>query len=116
MKCGEAVIVKDFWGAYRLRCIAMCEGRFMLISNQTDMLNGYLLAGWQAAMRELVALTVPAKLLEKTCHAESTTGGQYQHVPLTYPLSAKGLAGLFGVPDAEVAALLEDWAVRWHEV
>jgi len=112
VKCGEAVFVKDFYGAIVLRCIAQCEGRFMLVSHTFDQRNGYLLSGWRGVLRELVALTVPAKLIEKTFTVESTATGLYVNIPLTYPLSVKGLAGLFGVPADEVWSELADLAVE----
>lgn len=112
MNCGEAVIVKDNNGAYDCRFIAQCGGRFLLISRTGDYRNGYILPDWQAVLRELVALAVPAKLLEKIMAAESTGSGLYVNVPLTYPLSATLLAGLFGVDPDEVRAQLADLAVE----
>lgn len=116
MKCGEAIDVKDYYGAYAIRFIAMCEGRYLLISHSPDHLNGYMMPGWQRVLRELVALAVPPKLIEKTRTAESSASGQYVSFPIVYPLSAAQLAALLGVPASEVKAELEDLAVRWHEV
>lgn len=111
MNCGEEIRVKDFWGSYAIRFIAQCEGRFLLISNSLEPRNGYMLSDWRFALRELVALTVPAKLLEKTYHAESTASGLYHNLPLTYPLSVKGLAALFAVPADLVREQLADLSV-----
>ena len=111
MKCGEAVFVKDIWGNATLRFIAQCEGRFMQISHSLDQPNGIILADWHGVLRELVAVTVPAKLIEKTRNAESTATGLYVNIPLTYPLSVNGLADLLGVPADEVREQLADLAV-----
>jgi hypothetical protein len=110
-------MVKDFYGAYAVRFIAQCGGRFLQISNGLDNRNGFMAASWREVLRELVALAVPAKLVEKTQMAESLGGaGLYVNFPLTYPLRAKQFADLLGVPADEVKAELEDLAVRWHEV
>ena len=111
MKCGETIHVRDIFGASVLRCIAQCEGRFMLISFARDHLNGYLLPDWHGVLRELVTLAVPAKLTEKTMTAESTATGVYVNIPLTYPLSVKGLADLVGVFPDDVREQLEDLVV-----
>ena len=112
MKCGEAIYVKDINGSFVLRFIAQCEGRFLLISNSfTDYRNGYLLSDWHGVLREMVAQTMPAKLIEKVMTAESTATGLYASIPLTYPLSAQGLANVLGVPVDEVRAQLADLAV-----
>lgn len=117
MKCGQGIIVKDFWGSHAHRFIAQCEGRYLLISSPMDGRNGYLLNDWRAVLRELVALTVPRPLLEKTQTVEAAApdDGLYLNFPLTYPLSVSSLARLFGVPPSEVAAELADLAVS-HEV
>ncbi len=113
MNCGEAIHVKDFNGSYVLRFIAQCEGRFLLIShNASDYRNGYILADWHAVLRELVASTVPAKLIEKILVAEATGRGTYTSMPLTYPLSVKSMAGLLGVPADEVREQLSDLCVE----
>ena len=113
MKCGEAVFVKNVYGANVLRCIAQCEGRFMLISHTWDQRNGYLLSDWRGVLRELVALAVPAKLIEKTKRAEGTTASNsYVGFPLSYPLSVKSLADLLGVTADEIRAQLADLAVE----
>lgn len=117
MNCGQAIMIKDFWGGYRMRFIAQCEGRYLLISNNlTEYRNGYLLADWRGVLREMIALTVPAKMLEKTCTVEATgRDGLYLAFGLTYPLSVASLAGLFGQPADDVRAELADLAVS-HEV
>lgn len=112
MKCGEAVIVKDVHGSYSARFIAQCEGRFLLITHTGDYRNGYMLTDWHGVLRELVARTVPAKMIEHICHAESTGTGTYNYLPLTYPLPVKGLANLLGVPADEVREQLADLAVE----
>lgn len=112
MECGEAIHVKDWFGTYAVRFIAQCHGRFMLISNSADPRNGYLLSDWHGVLRELVGMTVPAALTEKTHHAESTGRGLYVNFPLTYPLSAKSLADLLGADIDEVREQLADLAVQ----
>lgn len=112
MNCGEEIRVKDPFGAYRVRFIAQCHDRFLLISHTYDQNNGYMLSDWHGVLRELVALTVPAKMIEKTMNAESTTGGMYNSIPLTYPLSAKSLAGILGADVDEVRGQLADLAVQ----
>lgn len=104
--------MKDWSGTYVARVIAQCHERFLLISHLGDHRNGYMLANWQAVLRELVALAVPAKLLERTVSAESTATGLYHHIPLTYPLSAQGLADILGVDADEVREQLADLAVQ----
>jgi hypothetical protein len=116
VNCGQAVEVKDFYGAYAVRFVAQCEGRFLTIAYGVPHINGYMLAGWQRVLRELVALAVPPKLTEKTMLAESMASGRYVSFPIVYPLSAAQFSDLLGVPADEVKAELEDLAVRWHEV
>lgn len=84
----------------------------MLISNSLEPRNGYLLNDWHGVLRELVALTVPAALIEKTRTAESTATGLYVNFPLTYPLSVGSLASLLDAPTDEVRAQLADLAVE----
>lgn len=112
MNCGEEIQVKNIWGSVTLRFIAQCGGRFMQISDRGDIPNGYLLPDWHGALRQLVALTVPEKLTEKMMSAASTATGRYAHIPLTYPLSVKGLADVLGAPADEIRAQLEDLAVQ----
>lgn len=112
MKCGEQIEVRDIQGATACRFIAQCGDRFMLVSRTWDWRNGYLLGDWQAVLRELVAMTVPAKLIEKQMNVQSNSGGRYASIPLTYPLSAKGLADVLGVPVEEVRMQLADLAVE----
>lgn len=109
-ECGTAIYVKDLNSAYDCRFIAQCGGRFLLISRSGDYRNGYLLHDWRAVLRELAALTVPAKLVEKVKTAESGAG-QYVNVPLTWPLSAASLAALLGADEGEVRAELDDLAM-----
>lgn len=111
MNCGEEIRVQDINGANVARFIAQCHGRFIVISYQSYM-NGYVLGDWQAVLRELVALAVPAKLTEKTLRAESAANGTYSNIPLTYPLSVSGLADLLGVSRDDVRGQLADLAVE----
>jgi hypothetical protein len=111
MKCGETIFVKNVYGAFEARLIAQCHGGFMLITHTLHARNGFILPDWKAALRELIALAVPAKLTEQTRTVESTASGLYVGFPLTYPLSVKGLADLFGVEMADVRVQLEDMAV-----
>lgn len=111
MECGQEIRVKDLYGSNVMRFVAQCHDRFMLISHTYEQLNGYLLADWHGVLRELVAVTVPGKMIEKQKTAESTARGEYHNLPLTYPLSAKGLAGLLDAPEDEVRAQLDDLAV-----
>lgn len=110
MNCGDTIYVKDPYGAHAVRFIAQCHGRFMVIVPFGHN-NGFLLPDWRAVLRELVALAVPAKLITNTMMVESTAGGTYTGFPLTYPLSAKGLADALGADAAEVRAELADLAV-----
>ena len=112
MRCGEAVFVRDINGSNVMRFIAQCEGRFMLITHSLDYRNGYLLSDWKGVLRELVAAAVPAKLIEKTMTTESTATKLYVAFPLTYPLSVRGVADLFGVDASEVRDQLADLAVQ----
>ena len=112
MNCGEAVTVKDQYGSYSVRFIAQCEGRFLQITHTGDYRNGYMLADWHGVLREIVAKAVPAKMIERIMTAESSAAGLYINVPLTYPLSVRGLADLLGVPADEVRAQLADLAVE----
>ena len=98
-----------------MRFIAQCGGRFMMISNSLDHHNGYFLSDWHGVVRELVAMTVPAKLTEKQCSAEGATNGFYCNFPMTYPLSVKSLADLLGVPRNEVRDQLADLAISVDE-
>jgi len=111
VNCGEEIRVKDLSGSYAVRFIAQCHGRYLVLAYR-EFMNGWMLADWKAVLRELVALAVPAKLMEKTMTAESSSGGLYVNIPLTYPLSAKGLADLLGVPADEVKAQLDDLIVE----
>jgi hypothetical protein len=112
VNCGEAVIVKDWNGTYVRRFIADCHGRFILISHGLEPANGFILADWQAVLRELVALAVPEKLREKALTAESQGTGMYWSVFLTYPLSVRGLCGVLGASEDELRASLSDLAVQ----
>jgi hypothetical protein len=112
MDCGETIFVKDINGSYAKRVIAQCHDRFLLITHGLEPYNGYILSTWEQVLDELVAVTVPAKLLSKQMTAESHIGGGYVNIQLTYPLSVKGLADLFGVDPADVRAHLEDLAVQ----
>lgn len=112
MKCGEAIMVKDMYGAIPLRFIAQCDGRFMQISSRIDIPNGYLYPDWHGVVRLLVGLAVPARLVERVMSAESTATGRYVHIPLTYPLLVQGLADLVGAPVDEVRVQLADLLVE----
>ena len=113
MKCGQEIRVKDPFGTIVLQFIAQCDNMFIIIARPAvSYLNGYRVFGWQALVRELIALVVPAKLTEKRHDAESTASGQYVHVPLTYPLSVDGLAKLFDAPPDEMRIQLADLAVQ----
>ena len=117
MKCGQGIHVKDWYGAYVVRFIAQCEGRFLMITNNNlDYRNGYLLADWRGVLREMVGMAVPAKLIEKTRSVEAHgPGGLYAGFPLTYPLSVQSLAAALWADPGEVRAELADLAVQ-HEV
>jgi hypothetical protein len=112
MNCGEEIRVRDIYGAYVLRFIAQCHGRFMVISHTYDQRNGYLLSDWKATLRELVAITTPAKLIDKQRTVEGNNNGRYVSFPLTYPLSTNGLGDLLGVTAEDVRGQLEDLAVE----
>ena len=113
MNCGEEIRVLDIYNATTLRFIAQCHDRFLLISHTLqDYRNGYMLADWRGVLRELVALAVPVKLIEKTKRVEGAHAGVYVGFPLTYPLSVKSLADLLSVPADEVRAQLADLAVE----
>ena len=113
MNCGEEIRILDPFGSREVRFIGQCHDRFMVIAHQGHgRLNGYLLDDWKAVLRELVALAVPARLTEKIMTAESTSGGKYARIPLTYPLSTSGLADLLGVPADDVREQLGDLLVE----
>lgn len=112
MNCGEEIRVLDIYNATAFRFIAQCHDRFILISHTLDQRNGYLLADWRGVLRELVAVAVPAKLIEKTKRVEGSHSGVYVGFPLTYPLSVRSLADLLGVDADEVRAQLADLAVE----
>ena len=103
--------MKDWYGANAMQVLAQCDNLFLVISHQRDWLNGMRVVGWQAVLRELVALAVPRKLVDRTFIAESTASGQYVNVPLTYPLSAESLARLLDAPVSEVRAHLAEFIV-----
>jgi hypothetical protein len=110
VKCGEEIRVRDAFGAPVLRFIAQCQGRWIVISSLLDGRNGYLLPDDDAVIRELVCLTVPAALTDKVRVAEASPGGRYAAIPLSYPLSVRGIADLFGIEDAgRVRAQLKDY-------
>jgi hypothetical protein len=112
VKCGQEIHVQDMYRATSVQFVAQCEGIFIIIAHHpASYLNGYRVVGWHAVLRELVALAVPAKLVDRTFTAESTASGQYVNVPLTYPLSVDGLARLLDAPADEVRAQLADLAV-----
>jgi len=111
MNCGEEIRVKDAYGAHAVRFIAQCHGRFLVISF-LERMNGYFLPNWEAVLRELVALTVPERMPEKILRAESGAAGRYNDIPLSYPLSIAGLAGVLGVTDDEIRTELADLAVQ----
>ena len=111
MKCGQEVRVKDPFGSVVVQFIAQCDDMFIIIARAPSYLNGYRVVGWQAVLRELIPLAVPAKLIERRHDAEGTASGMYVHVPLTYPLSVGGLAKLLDAPVDEVRAQLADLAV-----
>jgi hypothetical protein len=109
MKCGEEIQVKDIRGSYSIRFIAQCNGRYMVIAHpQYSYMNGYLLMDWKAVLRELIAVTVPAKLSDKMMAVESSAGNMYHCIPLTYPLSIRGLAEVLGEDIEQVKAQVAD--------
>jgi hypothetical protein len=109
MKCGEEIRIADMLGSVNTRFIAQCNGWFLVVDNkQNSYINGYRLPNWQSVMREMVAMTVPVALVEKTMYVESSTKGMYNRLPLSYPLSVKGLADILDVPGEEVSAELTD--------
>lgn len=112
MNCGAEILVRDINGSNEVRFIAQCEGRYLLISYGLDWRNGYLLTDWRGVLRELVALTVPAKLIERARDVQSAGSGKYSSFRLNYPLSVKAVADLFGVDADEVRAELTDLAVN----
>lgn len=115
MKCGQAIAVKDFYGAYAVRFIAQCEGRFLMISNSLEPRNGYLLADWRGLLREMTGMTVPARIIEKVRTVEATgASGLYVGFALTWPLSVSDFVNLLGVPADEVRAELADLAVQYE--
>lgn len=116
MKCGQVIYVKDFYGTFVVRFIAQCEGRFLMITNGLDGRNGYMLPDWHGVLRELIALAVPAKMIEKTRSVEAAALGPYVSFPLTYPLSVSNFVNVLGVPAVEVRAELADLAVMTDEV
>jgi hypothetical protein len=111
VKCGEEIRVKDLNGSYVIRYIAQCYGRFLTIASGISGRNGWMVADWHAVLRDLVAETVPRTLIERISTVESTADGTYNCVPLSYPLSVSGLAGVLGVPADEVRAQLDDLVV-----
>ena len=112
LKCGDTIFVRDMNGANALRFVAQCEGRFMMISHTPlDLRNGWLLARWQMVLHELIARTIPAKMMDRALTVESTANGRYVNFSLTYPLSITSLADAFGVEGADVRAVLDDLAV-----
>lgn len=112
MECGQQIEALDMYGAIRMRFIHMCGGRFMVISNGLDWRNGYLLADWRGVLRELVTLSVPAKMTDRIYTARSAASGPYVAFPLSYPLSAANFAMLLEVPADDVRAELTDLAVQ----
>lgn len=115
MKCGHSVNIKRFDGAFAVRFIAQCGGRYLVINNAWSLSprNGHLLSDWRGVVRELVALTVPRPLeYDKGMTAESEADGMYHDLKLTYPLSAKGMAELLGEDAEQVRELLSDLAVQ----
>lgn len=115
MKCGESVNVKRYDGAFAVRFVAQCNGRYLVINNAWSLSprNGNLLSDWRGVVRELVALTVPRPLeYDKGLTAESAAGGLYHDLRLTYPLPVSGLAELLGVDLESMRELLSDLAVQ----
>lgn len=112
MNCGAEILVRNIHGANEVRFIAQCEGRFLLISYGGDWRNGYMLPDWRGVLRELVAMTVPAKLTERLRDVQSAGTGLFYSFPLSWPLSARAIADLMGVPVDEVRAELADLAVE----
>jgi hypothetical protein len=108
MNCGETIFVRDINGSDVMRFVAQCHDRFMLISHGLEPMNGYILPDWQGVLYELVARTVPAKMIGKQLTAESRREGTYNNVKLAYPLSAGAMAALLGAPVDEVRAQLDD--------
>jgi hypothetical protein len=109
MKCGDDIRVKDLNQSHVVRFIAQCNGRYLVIANPTvNYMNGYLLMDWKQVLRQIIGLTVPEKLIEKRLSIESNTLGEYHCLPLTYPLSANGLAAILGVSGMEVRVELSD--------
>lgn len=112
MKCGETIFIIDIDGSYRVRFVAQCGDRFLVVAHTWDRLNGLMLSGWKAVLRELVGLAVPLTMTDKLQTAQSTAGGTYVSVPLGYPLQASQLAALLGnVDTGEVLDALHDLAV-----
>lgn len=113
MKCGEEIQVRDLSGSNVMRFIAQCHDRYLLImSSPLDYRNGYMLHGWAPVLRELIAVAVPDKMTERIMMVQSAPSGLYAAVPLTYPLSVRGLASVFGVDPDSVRAELENFAVK----
>lgn len=115
IECGKSVDVKDVTGAFVVRFIGQCGGRFLTVTGNwgRQPRNGYLLMDWRAVLRELVALSVPRSLeYDKGMTAMSQTGGLYNDLRLTYPLSVKGMAALLGEEVDAVREVLSDLAVQ----
>lgn len=115
IECGAEIRVQDIYNATAIRFVGQCGGRYIVIAHGSDYRNGYLLSGWRGVLRELITLTVPAKMIDKTMRAEASPEGRYVSLPLTYPLSVKALADLLAAELAEVRAELADLAVTYYD-
>ena len=114
MECGQAVDLKDIYGQRPIRFVAQCGGRWLMISHSlTNPRNGYMFSDWRGVVRELVAMAVPRSLeTERGYRAESLAGGLFHDIPLSYPLSVQGIAGVVGEDIEAVRELLADLAVQ----
>lgn len=111
MNCGNEIRVKDWYGSIVMRFIAICPDRFIVITSAIDGRNGWILNDWRAVLRELITVTVPAKMTDRVRTVECSASEMLYLFPMTYPLSVQSLAGLLGAPVDEVAAQLADLAV-----
>lgn len=114
MNCGSEIRVQDIFGANRARFIAQCGGRFLIISHSLDYpRNGNMVPDAGYVLRELVAMTVPGKMIQHQPTVEGMDAtGRYVGFPLAYPLSVSGLAALLHTSTDYIAEQLADLAVE----
>lgn len=112
MKCGEEIRLLDINMNHAARYVAMCDDRWMRISDTPgDFKNGWLMIGWKAVLHDIIPLTIN----NKPEHFAYSIQSRQERVILMYPLSVSALARVFQVTPDEIGIELTDLLIKVTE-